>query len=85
MVALARRRGWNTVAQLRERAAAAAGARAAPAGAEQWTCACGTRFRLTGAGRHQVFWLADAAEDEPVLGDRCPSCDQPLPSRAEAG
>jgi hypothetical protein len=54
---------------------------AAPAAAqpEFWSCSCGARFRVAGAGRHRVLWVADAPEDEPVLGDRCPSCDQPLP------
>jgi hypothetical protein len=47
-----------------------------------WTCACGTRFRTVGAGRHQVFWLLDGPEGDPVLGDLCPSCERPLPGRA---
>jgi hypothetical protein len=51
---------------------------------EIWTCACGTAFRVAGAGRHQVLWLADAPEDEPVLGDHCPSCDRPLPGSGDA-
>src|SRR3954447_26207484 len=46
---------------------------------ETWTCTCGTTFRVAGAGRHQVLWLVDAPEDEPGLGDRCPSCDRALP------
>jgi hypothetical protein len=52
---------------------------------DTWTCACGTAFRVTGAGRHQVFWLADAPEDEPVMGDRCPSCDRALPGATGSG
>ncbi|HEU4976179.1 MAG TPA: hypothetical protein VFT50_13875 [Baekduia sp.] len=44
-----------------------------------WTCACGQDIRSAGLGRHQVHWLADAPEDEPVLGDACPSCGRPLP------
>jgi hypothetical protein len=50
---------------------------AAPA---TWTCACGQEIRSTGAGRHRVHWAADAPESEPILGDRCPSCDRPLPT-----
>jgi hypothetical protein len=42
-------------------------------------CACGQEFRVSGADRHQVFWLAGAPEGDPVLGGRCPSCDRELP------
>jgi hypothetical protein len=61
------------------RARSGSGAAEQGAEAESWTCTCGTAFRVVGSGRHQVLWLADAPEDEPVLGDRCPSCDAPLP------
>jgi hypothetical protein len=48
-----------------------------------WTCACGERLRTVGTGRHQVHWLADAPESEPLLGDSCPSCGRPLAVAAE--
>jgi len=41
-------------------------------------CACGQAFRVTGAGRHEVFWVAGAAQDDPVLGQTCPSCGRAL-------
>jgi hypothetical protein len=44
----------------------------------EWTCGCGQRFRVAGIGRHRVFWTESAAPDDPVVGDRCPSCDRPL-------
>src|SRR3954453_13288825 len=46
---------------------------------ETWTCACGTTFRVAGAGRHQVLWLGGGPREEPVLGDRRPSCARELP------
>ena len=52
-------------------------------GAErEWQCACGQAFRVAGVERHRVFWVAGAPEDDPVLGDRCPSCERPLPASA---
>jgi hypothetical protein len=45
---------------------------------ETYHCACGQRFRVGGRDRHRVFWLEGAAEDDPVLSQRCPNCDRPL-------
>jgi hypothetical protein len=58
-------------------------AAAQPGPQSEWTCACEQRFRVTGTGRHRVYWAADAPADEPVIGSRCPSCDRPLPSERE--
>ena len=44
------------------------------------TCTCGTEYRMTGSGRHRVYWPADAPDDQPVLGDECPQCGEPLPA-----
>jgi hypothetical protein len=43
-----------------------------------WSCACGQRLRMTGSGRHRVYWLAEAPESDPILGHDCPSCGRPL-------
>jgi hypothetical protein len=51
---------------------------------EEVRCDCGQAFRVTGMGRHRVFWLADAAHDDPILSRRCPSCDRPLPGEKDA-
>lgn len=61
------------------------GPKGAPTAAHvTWTCdGCGTKYRSAGLGRHQVHWLADAPEDQPVLGDSCVSCGRPLPITAE--
>jgi hypothetical protein len=53
-----------------------------PAGIEEWQCSCGQRYRVSGAGRHRIFWLADAETADPVLSDRCPNCDETLPAQA---
>lgn len=45
----------------------------------KWSCECGQSFRVSGQGRHRVFWLADAEASDPVVGTTCPSCDRPLP------
>jgi hypothetical protein len=51
---------------------------------ERYTCACGAQYRVSGAGRHRVFWVLDAPADDPVLEDHCPACDRPWPEAVEA-
>jgi hypothetical protein len=51
---------------------------------EAYRCACGQRFRVTGTGRHRVYWLHDAADDDPVLSPQCPACERPLPGTRSA-
>ncbi len=55
------------------------GSRSQP-GHEDWSCACGAQYRMTGRDRHRVYWPAGAAEDEPVLGTECLQCGRPLPA-----
>src|SRR4051812_16573496 len=56
---------------------------AGDSGAEQeYRCECGQEFRVTGAGRHRVYWLPDADPSDPVLSPGCPNCDRPLPRDA---
>jgi hypothetical protein len=50
---------------------------------ETFRCDCGQEFRVSGTGRHRVYWLAGAGEDDPVLSPQCPSCDRPLPRDSE--
>jgi hypothetical protein len=50
---------------------------------ETYRCDCGQGFRVSGAGRHRVYWLADAAADDPVLSQSCPACDRPLPRETD--
>jgi hypothetical protein len=58
--------------------------RAAPEPARQprrhVSCSCGQEYEVAGADRHRVYWLAGAADGDPVLGQRCPACEAPLPA-----
>jgi hypothetical protein len=80
----ARRAGLIAVAAALAAAIAAAGTRLAGrsrrAAHQHYTCDCGAVYRVTGLDRHRVYWPADAPAGAPVLGDRCTSCDAPLPS-----
>jgi hypothetical protein len=51
---------------------------------ETYRCDCGQEFRVSGSGRHRVYWLAAAPEHDPVLAPQCPSCERPLPHESEA-
>lgn len=51
-----------------------------PSAEERYTCACGAEYRMTGAGRHRVFWVLDAPADDPVLEDHCPACGKAWPA-----
>jgi hypothetical protein len=53
-------------------------------GTEAWSCECGQAYRVTGEGRHRVFWAAEASEDDPVMGGRCVRCERPLPGERAA-
>jgi hypothetical protein len=83
---LARRSGVRAAARRlsARRGARTAGARPQPA-REPWRCECGQDFLVAGRDRHRIYWLQGAAESEPLLGDRCPSCDRPLPAEHQAG
>jgi hypothetical protein len=46
---------------------------------QEYTCDCGQVFRVVGSGRHRVYWLVDASENDPVLEAACPNCERALP------
>lgn len=50
----------------------------------EWTCECGQAYRVSGEGRHRVFWLEGAAANDPVIGSVCPECERELPAGAAA-
>ena len=56
-----------------------------PPAREPWRCECGQAFLVAGRDRHRIYGLEGAAEAEPLLGDRCPRCDRPLPAEHQAG
>src|SRR5829696_490734 len=39
-----------------------------------WHHSCGQELRVSGEGRHRVFWTPEAAMADPILDDRCPGC-----------
>jgi hypothetical protein len=45
----------------------------------RYTCECGQAYRVTGVDRHRVYWPEGAERADPVLGDACVKCEQPLP------
>jgi hypothetical protein len=49
-------------------------------GNADWTCQCGQDYRVTGQGRHRVYWPAGADKAEPVLSGKCVNCERPLPT-----
>ena len=52
---------------------------AAEAVEQTWSCQCGQEYRVSGEGRHRVYWLRDASVSDPVIDGRCPTCERPLP------
>jgi hypothetical protein len=84
-------RGWRTARPEKTQPVSQAGAGgtatkteadadAAGDGHMRWSCACGQEYRVSGTGRHRVFWLVDAAESDPVLANNCVGCGRELPS-----
>jgi hypothetical protein len=59
-------------------------ASAAEPAREPWSCACGKRYLVAGRDRHRIYWLEGAPESDPLLSDRCPECERPLPAEHEA-
>jgi hypothetical protein len=49
-------------------------------GTADWTCECGQAYRVTGQGRHRVYWPAGADKADAVLDQQCVSCKRPLPA-----
>jgi hypothetical protein len=70
------------IARLVRRRRARAGEEQLREPVREFRCACGQEFRVTGADRHTVFWVAGAPESDPVLGHTCPRCDRELPVSA---
>ena len=77
-------------ALLRRRRPGAADLRAAPGSApsqepatkvvsQDWSCECGQAYRVSGEGRHRIYWLPDAPVSDPVTDGRCASCGRELP------
>ncbi len=46
---------------------------------QEWTCECGQAYRVSGEGRHRIYWLPDAPVSDPITEGRCASCGRELP------
>ena len=65
----------GTAYALRSRIAAVVPSRKKAAG-DRFKCECGETLRVTGGGRHRIYFQGD----EALLESACPSCSRPLPS-----
>jgi hypothetical protein len=76
--------GGVTAARRRRGGAPAAERTVIAEAEERYACACGAVYRVSGAGRHRVFWVLDAPASDPVLEDHCPACERPWPEEVAA-
>jgi hypothetical protein len=50
--------------------------------AGEYRCECGHVLRVSGGGRHRVYFeLTDARLDNPVMDRACPQCGHGLPGK----
>lgn len=47
----------------------------------RWTCACGEPYRISGSGRHRIYWRVGASLSDPVTDGCCDRCGAPLPGK----
>ena len=48
----------------------------------EYRCECGHVLRVSGGGRHRVYFdPANAGLDEPVIDGACPNCGRGLPGK----
>ncbi len=48
----------------------------------EYRCDCGHALRVSGGGRHRVYFqLDDARLDDPVMNRICPECGRGLPGK----
>jgi hypothetical protein len=48
----------------------------------EYCCECGHVLRVSGGGRHRVYFeLGDARSTDPVMNRVCPACGRGLPGK----
>jgi hypothetical protein len=53
-----------------------------PDGRREYRCECGHVLRVSGGGRHRVYFeLDDARSEDPVMNRSCPACGLTLPGK----
>jgi hypothetical protein len=50
-------------------------------GARRWQCQCGQAYRISGEGRHRLYWPEGAGERDAVMDGCCVNCRRPLPGK----
>ncbi len=49
---------------------------------DEYRCECGHVLRLSGGGRHRVYFeRGDVAMDDPIMNRVCPQCGRGLPGK----
>ena len=52
------------------------------AGRDQYRCDCGHALRVSGLGRHRIYFPLDNADlNDPVMTGLCPACGRGLPGK----
>ena len=46
----------------------------------KWKCECGKTYRVSGEGRHRVYWADDSTMRDPIVDRECPDCGKALPA-----
>jgi hypothetical protein len=52
-----------------------------PSRGREYRCECGQRLRVSGGGRHRVYFEPDAGLEDPVINRACPGCGRGLPGK----
>ena len=53
-----------------------------PAMAHDYTCTCGHVLRVSGLGRHRIYFPVDSRRlDDPIMDGLCPNCGKGLPGK----
>jgi hypothetical protein len=48
-----------------------------------YRCECGQVLRVSGGGRHRVYFhLSNEGYDDPVMNRVCPACERGLPGKS---
>jgi hypothetical protein len=47
----------------------------------RWRCSCGQVYRISGSGRHRIYWADGAPASDPVMDGSCVGCRRTLPGK----
>lgn len=46
-----------------------------------YTCTCGHELRVSGSGRHRIYFELSASPADPIMTGCCPGCRETLPGK----